>query len=147
MLLQKMFCKSIAVWHFLILKFAPLYSQVCFVCMQCKCRCSLCFFRLDLQGYLLLVFILSTVCMALVTLWLTPGENEMLVTAAQILSCVDATWMADVLLHLNSIFSSRLHWHLRGSSTATLLACLWIELRKHVELADLESKADECFSF
>lgn len=48
----------------------------------------------------------------------------MLVTAARTVSCVDTGWIADVLLHLNSIFLSRLHRHRGAPSTATAEACL-----------------------
>lgn len=51
--------------------------------------------------------------------WLATGENEMLVTAAHTVSCVDTGWIADVLLHLNGIFRSR-----GAPYSATAEACL-----------------------
>lgn len=53
------------------------------------------------------------------------------VAAAHILSHVETSWMADVLLHLH------------GYSTATVLSSRQRKLRKHGELVDLERGAKE----
>lgn len=83
-------------------------SLLLFECMQHAVKCNrgspLC--CVEFRCRLILVIILTAVGMPSATRWLAPWENEMLVTAAQISSCVDTSWMADALLHVNGIFWS-----------------------------------------